>query len=326
MTLLLRNIVPIVAGIFFVLFLAYVSAAWYFSDQIITLQAVPIDETIANAPNESADEDYRDLDRFTPAFDTPAPETGELVVNDVTLVYDFYANENFADCAVVYAHGLSGDRHSVGLYGPMFYDLGCNILAYDARAHNDSDEAYLTYGYYERFEALAMVELAATRSDIPVAQVGAVGISYGGATVLQMLAESQDLAFVVSDSAFQDMETIVSEQARAVFGDLINIVTPGALAISGVRGEFAFNAASSVEAIRDNNVPVLLLHAEDDSYVRPTHAQAIYAASNVEQTRLIYQDYGSVHAESIVDNPDGIRETVYSFLADYVPAFGAQSE
>lgn len=324
MNRILRNIVPLIAGIILIIALAYISIAWYFSNQIIVFQSVPIAESVANSPNESADPDYRDLARFTPPFDVPNIETDSVVVNDVTLVYDFYENETFADCAIVFVHGLSGSRESVSLYAPMFYELGCNVLAYDARAHNDSSDAYLTFGYYEREEVAAMVDIVAERSSIPTEQVGVVGISYGAASALQMLAVRSDVAFIVSDSAFSDMRTIVSQQAKNIFGDAINIITPAALGLAEVRANFDLETTSSLEAIRANTVPVLLLHSEDDSYTLPSHAQAIYAAANPEITRLVYQDYGSVHAESIVDNPEGVRADVYQFLADYAPDFGNQ--
>ncbi|GEM_PF-747214 len=305
---------------------AYFGISWYFSSQIIVRETVPVGRTVDAAPNESDSETRGDFARWRPEFDVPNKETVNLDVNEVTLVLDYYENENPAGCAVIFLHGFSGDRQNVGLYGPMFYELGCDVAAYDARSHGESDSAYMTFGYHERHEADAVLQWVADRSEIDVSQVGMVGISYGAVTALQSLLVEPDIAFVVADSPHQDMRTTVTEQAVAIFGDAIQLVSIGAFAVSEMRADFSVDETSSILAVEQVDTPILILHSLDDTYIIPRHAEEIYEAANPDTTRLILQDYGSPHAESILDDPEAVRADIYAFLNELQPEFGDLQE
>lgn len=313
------SVIVLIVGVFG---LAYFGVSWYFSSQIIVYEAVPMSETVDAALNESNSETRGDRERWRPLFDVPNKETIDIDVNDVMLMMDYYENENPADCAVIFLHGFSGDRENVGLYGPMFYDLGCDIAAYDARSHGDSDSAYMTFGYHERYEAQAIVNWVSEHSGVDVSHIGMVGISYGAVTALQSLMLQPDVAFVVADSPHQDMRTTVTEQAVAIFGDAIQLMSVGAFAVSEMRADFSVDETSSVLAVKQVDTPILILHSVSDTYITPDHSEAIYAAANPATTRLILQDYGSPHAESVLDKPETVRADVYAFLNEFMPDFG----
>lgn len=318
----MKRSISVVAGIIIVFAFAYLAISWYFSTQIIVYESVPVGDTADVAENEGDNEASDDYERWRPTFDVPNKETVELEVNDVNLVLDYYENETDADCGVIFLHGFSGDRENIGVYGPMFYELGCDVVAYDARAHGDSEDAFMTFGYYERYEAEAVILWLADKSEIDVSQIGMVGISYGAVTALQALNLQPDIAFVVADSPHQDMRTTVTEQAVAIFGEPIKLISTGAFMMVELRANMSVDEVSSIRAVQNANNPILILHSLEDTYIMPYHAEAIYEASNHETTQLILQDYGSPHADSIIDNPDAVRADVYTFLNDYQPDFG----
>ena len=311
-------------GIALVIFAGiYFGIAWYFSTQIIVLDAAPVDEGVAASPNEGSDEDYSDEARWRPPFDFPKEDIS-FEVNDITLAGWYYDNPADGNCGVVLLHGFTGDKGFVGLYAPMFYDLGCDILAYDSRGHGDSETAFVTWGYYERAEAAAAVEWLSLRMTLPTNQIGVLGMSYGASTALQMLFVQPDVAFVVVDSPFQDMETIIKQQSVSIFGDAIRLVTPGAFQVSEWRAGIEVDETSALKAVQNVDTPILIFHSTDDTFVYPSNSEAIYAVANPDTTRLILQEYGSSHTEAILTNETEMRQQVYAFIEEFAPDFGSR--
>ena len=117
-------------------------------------------------------------------------------------------------------------------WAPLFWERGCDILAYDHRGHGDSSDAFHTYGFYEKQDALVALDWFGQRAGLEQSQIGVFGVSYGAATALQLAPLAPDLAFVAADSAYSEMEEIVGYQARQLFPGLAPLVLPGALAVA----------------------------------------------------------------------------------------------
>lgn len=301
-----------------VLAAAYIGVSWYFASQVIVFQAVPIS---ANDP----DAEPEDID-WTPDWDIDPPAEAIQVMNgDIVLAADFYDNPADAGCAVVYLHGLSGSRLQIGIFGPMFYELGCDVFAYNARAHYDSSPGYLTYGYYEKDDALAAINWVVERTALDTSQIGLFGQSYGASTALQVLSLEPDFAFVIADSPYQDMNTIIKDRANDNFGSWINLIVPGALQVAEFRADFEVDDVSAMNAVQGVNTPIFLIHSLQDDFTFPAHSEAIYAAANPDTTRLWLTDWNAEHARSIFVDEEAYIAQIYAFLAEFAPTFGNQA-
>ena len=51
---------------------------------------------------------------------------------------------------VIYLHGIADDRGSAAGVIPRFLSRGFDVIAYDSRAHGDSDGDACTYGFFEK--------------------------------------------------------------------------------------------------------------------------------------------------------------------------------
>src|SRR5690606_30756775 len=113
---------------------------------------------------------------------------------------DVYENPAEGECAVITMHGLSGERSIARLYGPIFWELGCEILSYDyAPANND---VFLTFGYYEKADLSNVLDWLIEKDGLSAENIGIIGNSYGAATALQHLPDRPDLALVIADSSY----------------------------------------------------------------------------------------------------------------------------
>ncbi len=211
-------------------------------------------------------------------------------------------------------------------YAPLFWPKGCDLLLYDHRFHGASTGKYGTYGYYEKEDALEALAWFAQRTALQPGQIGLLGESYGAATVLQAAPSAPDLAFVAADSPYEDLPTIISEQGVQRFGAWTRLFVPGALALSGLRADFAPSQVAPLLAAPQIGAPVFLSHSATDEYTLPHHSQDI--AAQLPATlcqRLHLTDWGSEHAASIKDDFATYQAQFEEFLAACAPEFGRET-
>ncbi len=300
-----------VGGVLVLLFLVYGGGSWYFGDILINRQTSPLADSQASMEELGL-----------PAL--PTPEEVTIQNTDVSLAGFFYDNEKAGDCAVILLHGYTGTRYSALQYAPLFWDRGCDVLAYDARGHGESSPAFHTYGYHERQDARAAYEWLLTRTGLEPDQVGLVGVSYGAGTSLQAAPLLPEAAFIIADSSYESLEAIVSKQAVDQFGEWTKLFVPAAFAIAEIRAKFDVSEVSPQEAVTATAVPILLIHSRTDEYTPYTHSEDIYAHSNPATTVLHITDWGSAHGRDIFTDFDAYQEYVDDFLAQYAPDFGVQ--
>jgi pimeloyl-ACP methyl ester carboxylesterase len=299
----------IVVGIFVLLALIYVGASWYFS------------ELLLNGPTESIAEARAEGD--TPATSgLPEPEEVRIDAGEVTLAGWYFDNPADAGCGLLFLHGFTGTRYHALNWAPLFWERGCDILAYDHRGHGDSSPAFHTYGFYEKQDALVALEWFGERAGLEQSQIGVFGVSYGAATALQLAPLAPNLAFVAADSAYSEMEEIVGYQARQMFPTLAPLLLPGALAIAEWRADFDVQAVAPERSVADAQMPILLIHSLTDEYTFSTHSEDIYANSDPSRTVLHLNDCGAPHARDILTDYVAYRQLVNDFLAQFAPEFG----
>lgn len=307
----MKKIIWIVGGVAAVLVLIYGAGSYYFSNVLMTRETQTLAESEANMAEVGV-----------PAIALPAPEAATIEAGDMTLRGFFYDNEQEGECAVLMLHGYTGTRYGTLQYAPLFWQRGCDLLAYDARGHGESDDAFHTYGYFEKEDGVAAYQWLLERTGLDPADVGLVGVSYGAATVLQMLPLTPEVAFVLSDSPYQDLKTIVTHQAAAQFGPWVAYFVPGAFFISELRAGFEAGEVSPRNAVQRAGAPVLIIHSRTDEFTSYTHSEAIYANANPATTELVITDWGSPHARDILTDYPAYEQLVASFLAAYAPDFG----
>jgi hypothetical protein len=291
--------------------LVYVGGSWYFGDLLINRETSSLAESQASM-----------AELGLPVL--PTPEDVIIQNGDVSLSGFFYDNEKEGNCAVILLHGYTGTRYSALQYAPLFWERGCNLLAYDARGHGESSEAFHTYGYHEKLDALAAYHWLLEHTGLEPGQVGLAGVSYGAGTSLQAAPLLPDAAFIIADSPYKSLEAIVAKQAIDQFGSWTKPFVPVAFAIAGMRADFDVYAVSPEEAVANTAVPILLIHSRTDAYTPYTHSEAIYANSNPATTVLHVTDWGSAHGRDIFTDFDAYQQYVDEFLAQYAPDFGIQ--
>ncbi len=295
----------------------YLWNCWYFSGAIVAYKHNSLEEV--RERTEPVLGPY-DLDELG----LPQPEDVLLNVGDgIVLSGWFFENELDGGCGVILHHGRGGARVETFMYVPLFWDRGCNLMMFDARHHGDSTGQYATYGYYEKGDTLQVLAWFSERTGLETSQIGLMGVSYGAATVFQAAALEPDLAFVAAEAPFQDLPTLLREQAEQRYGALgRGVLIPTVLLFAGWRADFEPAAVSPLLAAREVQAPVFLIHSLQDESIPTSHVEAIYDNIPHDRKVLYVTDWGAPHAQCIKTDAGAFKVYMDDFLDHHVPGFG----
>jgi alpha-beta hydrolase superfamily lysophospholipase len=178
---------------------------------------------------------------------------------------------------VVVLHGVGDNRGSSVGVADHFLERGFDVIAYDSRAHGESEGNACTYGFYEK------QDLGRVLDRVSAKPIVLMGFSMGAAVALQEAAADRRVGAVVAVSSFSDLPTVASERAP-FFASRGNI--DEAFRLAEAEARFSAAEVSPVAAAPHIVAPTLIIHGERDDETRPAHSLRIFAALH-EPKRLI---------------------------------------
>ncbi len=201
------------------------------------------------------------------------------------------------------AHGYGGAR-SAEMHA-LFARRGYGVISWDARAHGASGGEASTLGYLEWLDVEAALEFALRQRE--VRQVGAYGLSMGGATVIRAAAQRREIEAVVADSAFAALEDVVERSVP--FPMLPALVQVFAELETGAPAR-AMRPVDDISRISPR--PVFILQGADDQTVPPDSGRRLYAAAG--EPRTLWLGAGVEHAGLRAADPDEYDRRLFAFL------------
>ena len=198
----------------------------------------------------------------------------------------------------------------------IYRELGYNILMPDQRGHGQSEGEVITLGIRERYDCVKWVDYCVERFG-PDVKILLGGISMGAATVLmaaELLQDCPNIKGILADCGYSTVEGIM----KAVIKDMKLPVEPSwKLVKMGARifGAFDVNESSAMESLRNNKIPVVFIHGEEDKYVpcRMTMENLEACASaGTETEAFIVPEAG--HGMSFYMDREGYYNTVVPFV------------
>src|SRR5438874_4975109 len=120
-----------------------------------------------------------------------------------------------ADRAVVFVHGRGQNRiissFHPDLIAKIFLARGWDVLLFDLRGHGESEGDRYSLGQYEPRDIAAAVDFVSAKAGIDRRRVALIGESLGGGSAIMTVGLDPSIGPVVTDSAYADGYTVVSE-------------------------------------------------------------------------------------------------------------------
>lgn len=189
----------------------------------------------------------------------------------------------------------------------------CNVLIVEQRGHGESEGEYIGFGVLERYDCKAWAEYLCERfgEDLPL-YLG--GVSMGAATVL--MATSLDLPKnvkgIIADSGFTSPRAIVAHVLTKKIHLPENLV--GVIDLfNRVKAGYSYSEYSTLDALKENKLPVLFVHGDEDQFVPLAMTLENYLACTAPKDLLIVE--GAEHGTGYLVDPEGYEDALQRLFA-----------
>lgn len=291
-----------------ILVILYLGISYYFSNQIVAFKHNTLEEDRISLGYEGLSD-----------FNLPTPVDGSFNNDDVTMKYWYFSHPSQKKCGVILVHGFGRTRWGAIKFAPLFWNQGCSIFSFDLRRHGESSLTYGTFGYLEKDDLQKAFETFAEISKIPKNKIGVLGVSYGAATALQWAGDGAEPAFVIAESSYKDLDSIVGKRAIDLYGSFVGIFIPTAYEIAEFRSGMVIEDTNPAKSAENIKAPVLVIHSKSDEYTPYTHSEEIYKHIRIPEKELVITDWGAEHIKSIDVNYLEFDKIVNGFLKKFVP-------
>ncbi len=221
------------------------------------------------------------------------------------------------DRAIVFVHGRAQNRVASSFrpdrIAPLFLSRGWDVLLFDLRGHGESEGERYSLGQYEPRDIVAAVDFAASKAGIPKGRVAVVGESLGAGSAIMTVQLDPAIGPVVTDSAYADGYTVVSEVGTNYTG-LPSWFTPGIAVVSRLFFGLDVWSVRPAEVVRAHPERAwLFIQCADDRTVFPHHGTDLKAASANPATEL-WMAPGCDHVKAFTQHPAEWERRVIAFL------------
>jgi fermentation-respiration switch protein FrsA (DUF1100 family) len=222
-----------------------------------------------------------------------------------------------ADRAVVVVHGRGANRINSGFdpqrIAQFLLASRYSVLLFDLRAHGESEGLRYSLGQYEPRDVVAAVDFAQRRAGIDRRRVAIIGESMGGGSAIMTVQADPTIGPVITDSAFADGTTVVSEVAPA-YTNLPSWFTPGIVLMARLFFDLDLSAIKPAEVVRAHPERAwLFIQCENDKTVFRHHGVELKAASANPRTEL-WLVPGCDHVKAFDTHTLEWEERVLAFL------------
>ncbi len=216
---------------------------------------------------------------------------------------------------VILVHGIWSSKKFSYPRAYEFDRRGFNTLIVDQRASGDSEGEYYTYGQKESLDLLLWINYLISKD--PTVQIVLYGVSMGAATV--MMATANDLPAnvkcIIEDCGFSSAEeqfdNIIKTEYKIRFSKPVLMMLEKELK---KKLGMSFDDMSPKKALDTNEIPLLIIHGEEDRFVPFEMSKKLY--NHNKGYKKYYPVAGADHTAAI--NDEKYFDNIVSFVKQFV--------
>lgn len=212
-------------------------------------------------------------------------------------------------------HGWRSSWHrDFGLIADFWHQNSCSVLYAEQRGQGESGGDSMGFGLTERYDCLDWVRWVNSRVGDKM-PVYLCGVSMGAATVLMAagLDLPKNVCGICADCGFTSPGAIwrhvMNNNVHIFYSGLMNAV---ANEICKQKTEFGASDCSTVDALKNTDIPVFLAHGTDDTFVPVKMTYENYKACAAPKKLLIVP--GADHGMSYYVEKENYEAAVLDFF------------
>lgn len=190
---------------------------------------------------------------------------------------------------------------------------GISSILVDQRSHTESEGKSITFGIKERYDVLSWVDYVINRFGNDV-RIILAGVSMGAATILMAseLDLPKNVVGIIADCPYSSPKEIIKKVTRDK-GLSDTFLYPFTKLSAKIFAGFDIEEASPVEAVKHTNIPILIIHGEDDRFVPHYMGKEVFeACASENKTFISFPDAG--HALSYFGDTEKYKKAVTDFI------------
>ena len=208
---------------------------------------------------------------------------------------------------ILLAHGY-GDNRPEWIHA-LLAKKGYGVLAWDARAHGQSDGEISTIGYLEVLDVRAALDFLHAQPGVE--HIGAWGGSMGGATLIRAAADFPEIEALFIDSSFASLDDELNYLVP------YPVINPLAKLIATTETGISLDAVDPLKDIaKISPRPVYIVHGTGDTVAPPDAGRKLYEAAN--EPRFLWEAANIQHMMIYLDNPRKYQRRLLGFFEEWL--------
>lgn len=208
---------------------------------------------------------------------------------------------------ILLAHGY-GDNRPEWIY-VLLVKAEYGVLAWDARAHGESDGETSSVGYFEVLDVKAGLDYVSAQPNIE--HIGAWGGSMGGATMIRAAAQFPEIEALVVDSPYSSLDDEFDYLVPYPF------INPLVKLFAEVQTGIGINDLRPVdEIVKISPRPIYIIQGTGDKVVPTDTAEQLFNAAG--DPRYLWMEENVIHLGMYLNNPRKYERRVVGFFDEYL--------
>jgi uncharacterized protein len=179
---------------------------------------------------------------------------------------------------IILSHGISCNHATMLWNVELLKRNNYDVLLIDQRGYGNSSKTISTYGFKETNDMVLWMKYL---RNLNYNKVGILGHSMGASIALLTCAEICKPDFIISESAYSNLQELVKFQISEKKVP-VNILVFMVNVICKLLNEFKLSDIDVIRAIRDTKIPILFIHGKNDSLTPSYMSKDMAETSNNE--------------------------------------------
>lgn len=225
-----------------------------------------------------------------------------------------------SDKTVLVLHGYTSSKYDEDYIKPIIEILarnGFNVVAFDFRAHGESDGEITTLGEKETEDMIRIIDWLEKNKPELAKSIGVIGYSMGGAVSIMLAARDKRVKAIVVDSPYMDIVASGQRWIMRIKGFVRNIlllIYPLIIRFAKSEADIDLNKLNVYNYATKIDQPILIIGGEKDDLVTLGEIKKFYDMLRSHNDKVELWIVSSKHVEAIKDQPKEYEEKVVGFF------------